>query len=303
MILSKVISLHRNYKIPEVKYDKLHYKPWRKLVTRLVKMYNLPEDVTPFLNKRRNEGALQFLMYKRFVDHSFGEESWREMVQEAVKDDPRLQLEVVVQVNMYGDVEEALRWAHFYGIPQEDWPYTVRMYYENPDQNRHQQTTVQEETWDVDNPQVEYYKFKLPESSVHLVDTEAAFEAFLDNGLRDVNIVGIDCEWKPTFGVHSNELALMQIATRKEVYVLDTIVLGSKVPHLWQELSQFLFNNCDILKLGFSFVNDTSMIKQSLPHLSFNQKQEGILDLLSLWKHIEKLPRVVLPFEGIYISN
>lgn len=91
----------------------------------------------------------------------------------------------------------------------------------------------------------------------------------------------------------------MQIASRKAVYVIDTIALGSKVPHLWQELGKFLFSNCDILKLGFCFVSDISMIKHSLPHLSFNVKQDGFLDLLSLWKHIDKIPKVVFPHEGI----
>lgn len=63
-------------------------------------------------------------------------------------------------------------------------------------------------------------------------------------------MVGVDCEWKPTFGVQKSELALMQIATRDYVYILDVIQLGGKTPHLWQELGKFLFNNCDILKLG-----------------------------------------------------
>lgn len=63
-------------------------------------------------------------------------------------------------------------------------------------------------------------------------------------------MVGIDCEWKPTFGLHKNELSLMQIATHNAVFILDVIKLGNKVTYLWQELGNFLFNNCDILKLG-----------------------------------------------------
>lgn len=73
--------------IPEVKWDKLHYKPWRKLIARLIKMFNLPSEISPNLNKKRNEGALQFLFHKRFVERTFSDESWKEMVQEAVKDD------------------------------------------------------------------------------------------------------------------------------------------------------------------------------------------------------------------------
>lgn len=72
MSYSNKTFMFRKYKIPEVKWEKLCYKPWRKLITRLIKMYKLPADVSPCLNKKRNEGALQFLLNKRFVDNSFG---------------------------------------------------------------------------------------------------------------------------------------------------------------------------------------------------------------------------------------
>lgn len=66
--------------------------------------------------------------------------------------------------------------------------------------------------------------------------------------------MGIDCEWKPSFGGQPSELALMQIATRKSVFVIDIVTLSSQTPHLWLELGKFLFNNCDILKLGKLFL-------------------------------------------------
>lgn len=70
---------------------------------------------------------------------------------------------------------------------------------------------------------------------------------------QNVNLIGIDCEWKPSFGVQRNELALMQIATRTDVFIIDVIKLGTVVSCLWQEVGMILFNNCDILKLGNCF--------------------------------------------------
>lgn len=67
---------------------------------------------------------------------SAGDESWKEMVQEAVGDDEELQKELIYQVAHYGDTSEALRWAHFYNIDKRNWPYNVRMLEENPDGNR-----------------------------------------------------------------------------------------------------------------------------------------------------------------------
>ncbi|KAK4873175.1 hypothetical protein RN001_015204 [Aquatica leii] len=287
--------------IPEVKWNKLHNKPWRKLIARFVKMFNLSSDVTPNLNKKRNEGALQFLLHKRYIDNGFGDESWKEMVREAVQDDERLQQELVGLVASYGDTAEALRWAHFYNVDRSYWPYSVRMYSDNPNENRHQQQSYKsitvDESWD-DEPKepVKYHQFKLPITSVHLVDNIISFEYFL-TGLQDIHIVGIDCEWKPSFGVNSSELSLLQIATRHAVFILDVIRIGSSFPHLWKKLNEILFSNCDILKLGFSFATDISMIKQALPHLGFIQEL-GFLDLLSLWKNLDKTNKIVYPYSG-----
>lgn len=65
-----------------------------------------------------------------------GDESWKEMVQEAVGGDELLQKELVIQVALYGDTAEALKWAHQYGVSREYWPHNVRMLSDNPDCNR-----------------------------------------------------------------------------------------------------------------------------------------------------------------------
>ncbi|CAH1105749.1 unnamed protein product [Psylliodes chrysocephalus] len=290
--------------IPELKYEKMHAKPWKKLITRLVKMFKLPPELTPNLNKRRNEGALNFLLHKRFIENSFGDESWKEMVQEAVGDEEELQKELVYQVAQYGDLSEALKWAHHYNLDRKDWPYSVRMLDENPDGNRAQQKAFQQEyiSWDDElveqtEAPVEYHKMALPTTGIVLIDDPQKFENFLDMALQDVYIIGIDCEWKPSFGGQLNELALMQIATRKNVFILDIVNIGNKCPHLWQELGKFIFNNCDILKVGFSLTGDMHMIRHALPHLNFTTKQVGFLDLCSFWKILEKHPEVKLPFE------
>lgn len=41
-----------------------------KLIARLIKQYNLSPDLAPHLNTKRSEGAIQFLIHKRYVDGS-----------------------------------------------------------------------------------------------------------------------------------------------------------------------------------------------------------------------------------------
>lgn len=60
-----------------MKMSTLQQKPLAKLVARLAKLYHLPPEACPFLHKKRGEGALQFLVYKRYVDGSLSELSAR----------------------------------------------------------------------------------------------------------------------------------------------------------------------------------------------------------------------------------
>lgn len=289
-------------KIPSVNYSKLHPKPWKKAIVRYVKMFNISADLTPNLNKRRNEGALQFLLHKRYIDGTFSNESWKEMVQEAVGNDFDLQKELVYQISCYGEFGEALYWAHFYNVSKDSWPQAVRMLDENKQKKCDTSSEEQVEYWDDEdnnqvNNEISYHKFALDVDDICLVEDHATFTSFLETGLKDVDIVGVDCEWKPSFAGHFNELALMQIATRNRVYIIDVISLGALNSNCWQQLSRVLFNNCDILKLGFGFTSDFSVIQKSIPELNFNSKQVGILDLLSLWRHTEQYPKVKFPYE------
>ncbi|KAK9885779.1 hypothetical protein WA026_013649 [Henosepilachna vigintioctopunctata] len=299
------IEFASNHNVSEVKWEKMHSKPFKKLITRLMKKFNLPSHLTPNLNKRRNAGTLHFLLHKRYIEEGFSDESWKEMIQEAVGDDFDLQKELVVQVACYGDVAEALKWAHFYHIDREYWPYGVRLYAD--DRWTEPTVTSQEETeyWDEPQPPLEYHKLALSIEDIHFVDNAKSFQEFLDPGLKDVDIVGIDCEWKPSFGGQKSELALMQISSRNKVFILDVPAL-SLIAHAWHQLDKALFNKCDILKLGFGFISDVSVIKGSISGLSFSTNQIGFLDLLSLWRLLEKHPHVVFPHgqtSGLSLSN
>lgn len=57
-----------------------------------------------------------------------GDESWKEMVQGHIGDDEDMQKELLHQLNFYGDLAEALKWAHFYSIDKEHWPSTLRAF-------------------------------------------------------------------------------------------------------------------------------------------------------------------------------
>lgn len=61
-------------------------------------------------------------------------------------------------------------------------------------------STSKDENWEPIEDNLNYHVLKLPRESINVVDNGRLFEDFLDNGLRNVIVVGIDLEWKPSFG-------------------------------------------------------------------------------------------------------
>lgn len=51
-------------------------------------------------------------------------------------------------------------------------------------------------------------------------------------------------------GTKQSELALIQIATKNNVYILDITTLGNELFELWSELGLTLFGNKNIIKIG-----------------------------------------------------
>jgi hypothetical protein len=69
--------------------------------------------------------------------------------------------------------------------------------------------------------------------------------------LQGVYIVGVDAEWKPSFGGKPPELALLQISIPDKVFLLDIAVLKGKLTDsLMKKLGTYFFFDHSILKLG-----------------------------------------------------
>ena len=77
-------------------------------------------------------------------------------------------------------------------------------------------------------------------------------------------MVGIDAEWKPMFCTSKNVLALLQIASKDQIFILDACALSLQCQELWHELGVTLFTNENIIKLGnvlIQFVHFTLFLK------------------------------------------
>ncbi|XP_067637169.1 exonuclease mut-7 homolog isoform X2 [Eurosta solidaginis] len=298
------------YKYKDVKTNVLSYRPMSKLVTRLAKKYKIDANHTPNLNFTKACSYMHYLWHK-YQDGGMSCEAWRELARDAASTRP-LQMDLIANVNSYGDCEEARFWLKYFDIPLNELPSDIR--------HSLQQNCALEEKEEIDlrhcsnesmnsgNSGVQmvkpkrsnsilsdqYLTLNLPIESVLIIDDRAQFLEMLDY-LEGQLIIAFDSEWKPTV-CNENVISLLQMATIDRVYLLDC--LSSQLrDDLWQQLGRRVFNNLEILKIGFSLHQDVRMLHKSLPlQLNLNAKT-CYLDLRELWRRLKYLQIVQFPYD------
>lgn len=104
---------------------------------------------------------------------------------------------------------------------------------------------------------IEYHELSLSEKQIHIIDCGSKFNAFLDKiniELFDthLNVLGLDCEWKPELTRDKSDLASIQLATVDSIYIFHIPQLQPAENFMshWHEFSMYIFSNTNILKLG-----------------------------------------------------
>lgn len=84
-----------------------------KLIKRLTKLYNLPDDLTPNVAKGKQYGQLQFLLRKNYYEKGLSRDAFREMVREILPSNAEMYLkfELVDSCANYNDLDEAVHWV------------------------------------------------------------------------------------------------------------------------------------------------------------------------------------------------
>lgn len=103
----------------------------------------------------------------------------------------------------------------------------------------------------------EYHELVLPDKQIHLIDCASKFDNFLNKiniELFDanLNVFGLDCEWKPELTRDKSDLASIQLATIDAIYIfhLPQLQPTESFKLHWQEFAMNIFSNVNILKLG-----------------------------------------------------
>ncbi|XP_034649497.1 exonuclease mut-7 homolog isoform X1 [Trachemys scripta elegans] len=271
--------------------NKLNHKMLSKLVFRLLEQYNLDPALCPNVINQRHLGSLKYLFYKRFVEKTMTQENWADHVQNTVGENRWLQEQLIQLLVSYCDLNTAARWALRYSLPEKTLPYGVA--------NELQKLKAQERVEDAESrvgdyekdKKEGYYQLPIPRENIHFLQTWEGMLRWREKVLQPGQVVGVDMEWRPSFGVVGRpRVSVLQIAIEEQVFLLDLLQLLK--PDEMEELSHFvqtLFSDPTIIKLGYGMSGDLHSLAATCSAFKEMDKHvHGIVDLLAVDKQLQK---------------
>ncbi|XP_031411977.1 exonuclease mut-7 homolog isoform X12 [Meleagris gallopavo] len=288
-------DMARQYQgLSRYKPDKLNRKMLSKLIFRLLDRFNVDPALCPNVINQRHLRTLNYLFYKRFVEKTMTQENWTDHVQSTVGDNRWLQGHLIQLLLRYCDLNTAARWAQHCSLPEEMLPSEVADELQKLEiQERVEEATKEENYKEVKKK--DYYQLPIPRANIHLLQNWEDMVQCCEKVLQPGQIVGIDMEWKPSFGmVGKPRVSLLQLAVRDEVFLLDLPQLleqaevkgeKEKLPHI----IQMLYSDATITKLGYGMSGDLSSLAATCSTLKGMDKQsQSVVDLLTIDKLLQK---------------
>ncbi|CAM9670377.1 unnamed protein product [Lampetra planeri] len=204
--------------LQQVKHERMHPKSLSKFVTRLLDTYKIDSELCPNVKQYRALGAMKFLFYQKYGEKAMDDENWNDHILVTVGDDPWLQEQLVMMLCSYRDVAAAARWARRLKMPHDRLPSAVLWILSN----QRQEDGEEEESAMAYSSREDCYQLPVPLDQVIFIDNLTDLEMHLPAMLQPGCTLGVDMEWRPSFGVLSQpRVALVQVARRDRVLLLD----------------------------------------------------------------------------------
>lgn len=302
------------YGYTELNQSIISFRPMSKLVARLAKKYQIDETLTPNLSYSKSRSYMHYL-YKRFKDGKMSRDSFRELVKDAATTTV-LRYDLVANISSHGDREEALYWVKLYKIPTDQWPPSLFVH--ESDHNT-SNDTVDGGSWgdgddredvSIDIPggggegspssgtstmKEEFLQLELRDEAIILVDRKSTFTDMMRT-LQRQSLIGFDSEWKPS-ACQVETVSLLQLATFDRVYLID-VTSEDITDDLWKLFGRNIFNNLEILKIGFALRQDLTMLQKSLPQMNLCLSSASCyLDLKDLWIRLKYMQSFSFPYK------
>ncbi|NXX77679.1 MUT7 Exonuclease, partial [Urocolius indicus] len=276
------------------KADKFNRKMLSKLVIRLLERFNIDPALCPNVINQRHLRTLNYLFYKRFVEKTMTQENWTDHVQSTVGENRWLQEHLLQLLIRHCGLNTAAMWAKRCQMPEEMLPHGVAEELQKLHiQEREEEAT---RTENYEESRKNYYQLPIPRANIHFLQTWEETLQCWEKVLQPGQIVGIDMEWRPLFGVVGKpRVALLQMALKDEVFLLDLprLLEQAEVEGEKEKLPRFiqmLYSDAAITKLGYGMSGDLSSLATTCSALKDMDRQaRGVVDLLTVDKQADVL--------------
>nr|KAF6269041.1 exonuclease 3'-5' domain containing 3 [Myotis myotis] len=268
--------------------EKLRPRALTRQVLRLQKRFGLDPASCPHAVGQQRLAALRYLCYKRFVEGSLSQEDWADFVRGLVGSSEWLQGRLLRLLTSRNDAATVARCALDLSLPEEWLPATVAT---ELCRLRLQGRTAKAPLEDTAG---RHYQLPIAREDVRVLaswEELARHEAEL---LQPGQVVGLDLEWRPSFGAWDRPPAsLMQVAVEGRVFLLDLLTLTQPVDgqatRALSGLVSRLLSDPSITKLGYGMAGDLKRLAASCPALALAPEQlQGGLDLLPVHGQIRE---------------
>ncbi|NXN25152.1 MUT7 Exonuclease, partial [Nycticryphes semicollaris] len=291
-----ISNITRQYQgLSRYKPDKFNRKMLSKLIFRLLERFKVDTALCPNVINQRHLRTLNYLFYKRFVEKTMTQENWTDHVESTVGENRWLQGHLIELLMRYCDLNTAARWAQRCSMPKEMLPHGVADELQKLQIQERVEEAAKADNYE-ESKKKDYYQLPIPRANIHFLQTWEETLPCWEKVLQPGQIVGIDMEWKPSFGmVGKPRVSLLQIALKDEVFLLDLPQLleqaetegeKEKLPHF----IQMLYSDAAITKLGYGMSGDLSSLASTCAALRDTDKQaRGVVDLLKVDKQVDVL--------------
>ncbi|KAI8042107.1 exonuclease mut-7 homolog [Drosophila gunungcola] len=273
------------YKNLKISHHVLSYRPIAKIVARLAKKYGFDDAVTPNYKFTKTCSYLHYL-YREYEKARINLASFRELVSVHAYD-YALRMDFVSYIASAGAHSEAIFWYKEFNLNPNDCPPEIKTQVSQNGAGKAagRESDSQEAIGAASGCDM-YLTMDLPDECLIIVDKAAQFDRMLIH-LQQEHIIYLDSEWMQNV-CGDSQLCVLQIATGHNVYLIDCLARESLRSEHWRLLGANIFNNVNILKVGFSMVSDLSVLQRSLPLQLRLQMPNHYLDLRNLWLELKK---------------
>lgn len=306
----RVKLLFEKYHIKSINVTQFQTKTVNKLLKRLLTKFNIDKSLAPNHVKFNVLSKLRFLL-----NHHYEGKSCRSSFEDNIKaflseNDSIYREELLRCCTEINKLEDAAFFAEKYKIPASMWPRELSEFIREYDAaleredsscyifNNSSSVQSHRRKFSDSFKAEQFHILNLSPSAIFVIDSLLAFWKMLYGFHSDTpQLIGFDTEHTT-----DGQASIIQVATRRAVFIIDVItLLKFEVSRdCWKILSESIFNNDEVLKIGFELQSDYAALKK-IPSLNFKYNPKSHIDLKVIGTTLLRSP-VKFPFHQPFSS-